>query len=623
MVEEDRVDISEEINPLAPTLSQPPPTHALPPSTPAGILPAYSGAPPAHLPPLASSGALHAHTSQTPSASEDQARIAALEGTVNQLATSMAANMAKLFALLKGSNRASLSSTPPPGPGPMADPTLWAPPIQAPENIEVPAPPTLHTSTVHPFTSQFLPPPAPTAVPLPPTTFLSSKHVLSAPPPVSIPAPAMAYTVPPPMVFLASSALASTHLQAAELPPYPSLQPHTGLSYQAPPPINTTFHEPGTPTHAAQFTSPTHFFPEADAEQERRLKRMEETIRALQAGDARPDARYGDYSLFPGMRLPPKFKVPEFKTYEGTTDPRHHLRHYRGKMLQMEDPTSKGEESSKKAPAAPSSSGGRRAKEVSVNAVNTAHQAPQQYSVNLTTTPTTAPTYFPPPPQHQPQSIYYSAPPVPPPATSQPYDHFAPTSAQPSQPRPPVSRAPPPAQQNSTSQGQQAGGTQSRPRKQYSPLPAPLSHIYQQLLAGNQIRPISPSPNFDPSVQDQSKHCEYHQGASGHTLDNCWRLRDEIQRRIDSNRLTFNAVKPPNVQANPLPDYRSNSGPSINMISICASGRDEEAQEKSPPFLVNYTPEELIVGLTGHVASPAPFVVDIPAREPYSDSKVP
>ncbi|PKI77651.1 hypothetical protein CRG98_001989 [Punica granatum] len=38
--------------------------------------------------------------------------------------------------------------------------------------------------------------------------------------------------------------------------------------------------------------------------------------------------------LFLGMRLPSKFKIPEFKTYEGMTDPRHHLRHYRGKMLQ-------------------------------------------------------------------------------------------------------------------------------------------------------------------------------------------------------------------------------------------------------------------------------------------------
>ncbi|PKI60252.1 hypothetical protein CRG98_019357 [Punica granatum] len=45
-------------------------------------------------------------------------------------------------------------------------------------------------------------------------------------------------------------------------------------------------------------------------------------------------AHNGDCSLFPGMRLSPKFKIPEFKTYGGTTDPRHHLRHYRGKMLQ-------------------------------------------------------------------------------------------------------------------------------------------------------------------------------------------------------------------------------------------------------------------------------------------------
>ncbi|PKI59349.1 hypothetical protein CRG98_020260 [Punica granatum] len=81
--------------------------------------------------------------------------------------------------------------------------------------------------------------------------------------------------------------------------------------------------------------------------------------------------------------------------------------------------------------------------------------------------------------------------------------------------------------------------------------------------------------------------------------------------------------RPPNVQANPLPDHRPNSGPSINMISVCVSEKDEEARENPPPFVINYTPEELTVGFTGHVASPAPFVVDVPAREPYSDSKNP
>ncbi|PKI62780.1 hypothetical protein CRG98_016823 [Punica granatum] len=233
MAEGDHADISEEVNPSVSTLSQPLPTHAPPPLTPAGVLSAYSGALPTHLPPPASSGAPLPPISLTSAAIDDQARIAALEGTVNQMAT----NMAELFALLRGPNRASSSSTPPP--------------TQAPEKAEAPAPPTLHTSTVHPFTTQLPPLPAPTAIPLPPATFLSSEHILSAPPPVSIPAPAMAYTIPPPMVFPASSAPALTHLQAVELPPYPSLQPHASLSYQAPPPVNTTFHEPGTPTHAA------------------------------------------------------------------------------------------------------------------------------------------------------------------------------------------------------------------------------------------------------------------------------------------------------------------------------------------------------------------------------------
>ncbi|XP_031394047.1 protein transport protein sec31-like [Punica granatum] len=421
MAEGDRVNISEEVNPPVPAHSQPPPMHAPPPPTPAGILPAYSGAPPTHLPPPTSSGAPLPPVSLTSSVSDDQARITALEGTVNQMAT----NMAKLLALLRGPNRASSSSTSPPGQGPTVDPTPRVPPTQALENMDAPAPPTLHASMAHPFTSPYPPPPAPTAVPLPPATFQSSEQALSAPPPISIPVPAAAYTAPPTMVFPASSAPALTHPQAAELPPYSSLQPHVGLSYQAPPPINTTFHELGMLTHAAQFASPMHFFPDADVEQERRLNRMDETIRAL------------------------------------------------------------------------------------------------------------------------------------------------------------------------------------------------------QLLAGDQIRPISPGPNFDPSVQDQSKRCEYHQSAPGHTLDNCWRLRDEIQRRIDSNRLTFNAVRPPNVQDNPLSDHRPNSGSSINMISICASGRDEDTQDNPLPFVIDYTPEEPTAGFTGNVASPAPFVIDIPAREPYSDGKVP
>ncbi|PKI77719.1 hypothetical protein CRG98_001889 [Punica granatum] len=132
--------------------------------------------------------------------------------------------MAELLALLRGPNRASSSSTPPPGQGPTADPTPWVPQTQAPENVEVPAPSTPHTSVAHPFTSPCPPPPAPTAVPLPPATFLSSEHILSAPPPVSILAPAMAYTIPPPTDSLSGSALDwFMSLKAEDIPTWEDL----------------------------------------------------------------------------------------------------------------------------------------------------------------------------------------------------------------------------------------------------------------------------------------------------------------------------------------------------------------------------------------------------------------
>ncbi|PKI55786.1 hypothetical protein CRG98_023822 [Punica granatum] len=89
--------------------------------------------------------------------------------------------------------------------------------------------------------------------------------------------------------------------------------------------------------------------------------------------------------------------------------------------------------------------GGRKGKETAVNVVNPGHSGTQHYLVNLTPVPPAAPVYFPPPPQHQPQSIYYSATPVPPPMTSQPFvHHYTPAPTPSPQPRPPVSRAPPP-----------------------------------------------------------------------------------------------------------------------------------------------------------------------------------
>ncbi|PKI58762.1 hypothetical protein CRG98_020847 [Punica granatum] len=163
------------------------------------------------------------------------------------------------------------------------------------------------------------------------------------------------------------------------------------------------------------------------------------------------------------------------------------------------------------------------------------------------------------------QLIYCSAPPSPLPlvASSPIVHHYTSAPLQAPQYRPPASRAPQPTQQVPPPQGQQGGAAQPRPRRQYPSLPVPLSHIYQQLCAGDKIGTIAPGPNFDPTTQDQSKH-----------------------------------------------------------YNICALREDDNEYDGPSPFVIEYIPTEATVGFTKLDTSPTPFVIDVPAREPYLDSKV-
>ncbi|OWM74887.1 hypothetical protein CDL15_Pgr021238 [Punica granatum] len=207
----------------------------------------------------------------------------------------MAANMAEMMALLRGPNRASSSSTLSLARGPTVDPAPWVPPTHtsegdiaaalAPTIIPVPTPHSTRTPVIH--LVDFCHPQStiPTAVSLPPMTIPVPDPVMFVPSLVSVPAPAIVYTAPPPMGFPASSAPVPVH--TTEPFPYQAPQPHISLPYQAPPPINITFSEPSTPTQAAPRAPPTNFFPEAETEHERRMKKMEETIKALQASDPR------------------------------------------------------------------------------------------------------------------------------------------------------------------------------------------------------------------------------------------------------------------------------------------------------------------------------------------------
>ncbi|PKI69516.1 hypothetical protein CRG98_010091 [Punica granatum] len=82
-------------------------------------------------------------------------------------------------------------------------------------------------------------------------------------------------------------------------------------------------------------------------------------------------------------------------------------------------------------------------------------------------------------------------------------------------------------------------------------------------------------------------------------------------------------LKSPNVQANPLPDHGLSSGPTINMIIVCTMRKDESQQESPTPFVIEYVSAGTTVGFTGSSVAPAPFIIEVPAQEPYQDSKNP
>ena len=59
---------------------------------------------------------------------------------------------------------------------------------------------------------------------------------------------------------------------------------------------------------------------------------IEERLRAIEGGGNYAFADMAELCLVPDMVIPPKFKVPDFDKYKGTTCPKNHLKMYCRKM---------------------------------------------------------------------------------------------------------------------------------------------------------------------------------------------------------------------------------------------------------------------------------------------------
>ncbi|XP_039163040.1 uncharacterized protein LOC120290728 [Eucalyptus grandis] len=100
-------------------------------------------------------------------------------------------------------------------------------------------------------------------------------------------------------------------------------------------------------------------------------------------------------------------------------------------------------------------------------------------------------------------------------------------------------------------------------RKDFSPLPRPLSKLLPMLLEKRMVAKEVPRDNPPRFAGfDMNKTCEYHMGERGHDVDDCNVLRYKIQQLLDKKILTFKEAQP-NVQQNPLPNHAGG----VNSIS--------------------------------------------------------
>jgi len=72
--------------------------------------------------------------------------------------------------------------------------------------------------------------------------------------------------------------------------------------------------------------------PSPTTKERRKLDLLEERLRAVEGFGDYPFADMTDLCLVPDVVIPPKFKVPDFDKYKGTTCPKNHLKMYYRKM---------------------------------------------------------------------------------------------------------------------------------------------------------------------------------------------------------------------------------------------------------------------------------------------------
>ncbi|KAK2356739.1 hypothetical protein QL285_094067 [Trifolium repens] len=95
---------------------------------------------------------------------------------------------------------------------------------------------------------------------------------------------------------------------------------------------------------------------------------------------------------------------------------------------------------------------------------------------------------------------------------------------------------------------QQVQQTQQRAKKDFDPIPVSYSQLLPYLVHNRMVTPraLKPMTAPFPAWYNSEAKCEFHEGAEGHTVDNCIAFKYKVQELIDQKLLTFKEEGEPN-----------------------------------------------------------------------------
>ncbi|XP_012435079.1 uncharacterized protein LOC105761728 [Gossypium raimondii] len=104
--------------------------------------------------------------------------------------------------------------------------------------------------------------------------------------------------------------------------------------------------------------------------------------------------------------------------------------------------------------------------------------------------------------------------------------------------------------------------TESNPRPnverpQLTPIPVTYRELYQNLFDAHVVSPfyLKPMQPLYPKWYDANAQCEYHAGTKGHSIENCIAFKKLVEKLINLGIVKIGDSSGPNVAGNPLPNH--------------------------------------------------------------------